>query len=139
MVPQAFVALERLPLTTNGKLDRRALPAPEVGAAEDAYVAPRTPVEEVLAEIWAEVLDLERVGADDNFFALGGHSLLAIRVASRIREVFGFELPLRSLFDAPSVGALGHLLATEHAEHARRVTEFLLQIDAMPSDAQAPA
>ncbi|HEX2211108.1 MAG TPA: amino acid adenylation domain-containing protein [Longimicrobium sp.] len=112
MVPSAVVPMDRLPLTPNGKLDARALPAPELAAA-DGYVAPRTPAEEVLAGIWAAVLRLDRVGTADDFFALGGHSLLATRVVSRVREVFGLELPLRALFEGPTV-----------AEVARRVDEI---------------
>ncbi|HEV2147714.1 MAG TPA: non-ribosomal peptide synthase/polyketide synthase [Longimicrobiaceae bacterium] len=105
MVPGAFVVLERLPLTPSGKVARRALPAPERSSAED-FVAPRTPAEEILAGIWGEVLRVERVGAEDDFFALGGHSLLATRVVSRVRQAFGVELPLRAIFEAPTVAGL---------------------------------
>ncbi|MBV9772554.1 MAG: amino acid adenylation domain-containing protein, partial [Gemmatimonadetes bacterium] len=119
MVPGAFVMLERLPLNANGKVDRRALPAPEQGSDAE-YVAPRTATEEVLSGIWAEVLRLERVGTGDNFFELGGHSLLATQVVSRMRQAFGTEVPLRALFEAPTVAAL-----------ARRVEE--LRSDGAPA------
>ena len=104
MVPSAFVALDKLPLTPNGKIDRQALPPPEADAVvRGEYVAPRTPVEEVLAGIWSEVLRVERVGIDDNFFELGGHSLLGMRVVAGMREALAVELPLRALFEAPTV------------------------------------
>jgi amino acid adenylation domain-containing protein len=103
MVPSAFVTLAALPLTANGKVDRRALPAPNGRPETAAYVAPRTPTEEVLAGIWGEVLKVERVGVADNFFELGGHSLLATRVMARMREAFGLELPLRGLFESQSI------------------------------------
>ncbi len=90
MVPTAIVVLEALPLTPNGKVDRRALPAPDLTQliSESNFVAPATPVEEMLAGVWAEVLGLEKVGVNDNFFELGGHSLLATRVIFQIRQVF---------------------------------------------------
>ncbi|HEX4959375.1 MAG TPA: non-ribosomal peptide synthase/polyketide synthase, partial [Thermoanaerobaculia bacterium] len=107
MVPSAFVALPDLPLTPNGKVDRRALPDPvATDLGSEAGVAPRTAEEEILAGIWCEVLGAAGVGIHDDFFALGGHSLLATQVQSRAREAFAVELPLRSLFERPTVAAL---------------------------------
>jgi acyl carrier protein len=102
MIPAAFVHLAALPLTPNGKVDRGALPAPD-DSVESLYVAPRDPVEEELAELWRQVLKVERVGVHDDFFALGGHSLMATQLISRIRAAFGIEVPLRSFFQAPTV------------------------------------
>jgi amino acid adenylation domain-containing protein len=108
MVPAVFVLLDAFPLTANGKVNRRALPTPDDRRPElaEAFVACRTPTEELLAEIWIQVLGIERVGVHDNFFQLGGHSLLATQVVSRIREAFQVEMPLRRLFEAPTVAGL---------------------------------
>ncbi|HEX2095689.1 MAG TPA: amino acid adenylation domain-containing protein [Longimicrobiaceae bacterium] len=106
MVPAALVVLDALPLTPSGKIDRRALPAPDTLPDGEGTVEPRTPTEEIVAGIWADVLCVERVGIHDSFFDLGGHSLLATRIVSRVRSVLGVELPLRLLFEAPTVAAL---------------------------------
>ncbi|MDZ7967789.1 MAG: amino acid adenylation domain-containing protein [Nostoc sp. DedSLP03] len=107
MMPSAIVLLESLPLTSNGKVDRRALPTHELDSTlRELYVAPRTPTEEMLAQIWAQVLKVEQVGIHDNFFELGGHSLLATQLLSRIRNIFNVELPLRELFAASTVAEL---------------------------------
>ncbi|HVF49520.1 MAG TPA: amino acid adenylation domain-containing protein [Pyrinomonadaceae bacterium] len=120
MIPSAFVLLDEIPLTPQGKIDRRALPAPEqhAVAAEDGPVAPQTPVEEILAGIWSEVLGVGRVGVEDNFFALGGHSLLATKVVSRVRQALQLELPLRALFEQPTLGQLAAGIETRlRGEH----------------------
>ena len=114
MVPSAFVLLPSLPLSTTGKLDRAALAASEpfTADASDAYVAPRTPIEAQLAAIWTEVLSAPRVGIHDDFFALGGHSLVATRVVSRVRDAFRVALPLRALFERPTVAGLSEVVET---------------------------
>jgi acyl-coenzyme A synthetase/AMP-(fatty) acid ligase len=112
MIPAAFVTLERLPLAPNGKLDRRALPAPE-WTPESAYVAPRNQAEEILAGLWSEVLRVDRVGIHDNFFDLGGHSLLGIRLLSRVRDLFGIAPEVRSLFEQPTVAGMAVAIGQE--------------------------
>ena len=105
MIPSLFIPLQEIPLTANGKVNQNALPAPDIDALmqKSTYTAPRTAVEETIAQIWAEVMGLERVGITDNFFELGGHSLLAVLISERIRTHFRIELPLRTLFEEPTV------------------------------------
>jgi aryl carrier-like protein len=111
MVPTAWVPLDALPLTPSGKVDRKALPLPDQSrAAEQAFVAPRTPVEDLLAVIWADVLQVERVGVYDNFFELGGHSLLALRLVHRIEQSWGKKVALATLFAGPTIAQLAQAL-----------------------------
>jgi amino acid adenylation domain-containing protein len=120
MIPSYFVLLPALPLTPNGKVDRKALPAPGGGRPElgREYVAPEGEVQEKLASIWAEVLRVERVGAMDNFFELGGHSLMATQVLSRVEEAFDVELPLRSMFNSPTMAGLAETIVQKGLERA---------------------
>src|SRR5688500_7573877 len=120
MLPSAFVEMDALPLSPNGKVDRKLLPAPD-GARpelEQAFVAPRNEVEQTLANIWAEVLMLDVIGINDNFFDLGGHSLLATQVISRVQIAFNLELPLRAIFENPTVAGLGMTLVQAQADVA---------------------
>jgi len=140
MVPSAFAMLDAPPLTPNGKIDRKALPAPDEARPDlqGAFVAPRTPTEQLLAGIWAEVLKLEKVGIHDNFFDLGGHSLLATQVVSRIRSAFNLDLPLRSLFEKPNVAGLAESITRSLAEKAEpnRTADILTYIESL-SDEEA--
>ena len=130
MVPSAIVMVDSLPLTANGKLDLRALPAPEQQATAHEHVAPRTPDEEKLAQIWQEVLRLERVGVTDNFFELGGHSLLATQIISRIRNGFRIQMPLAGFLQNPTIAALAEQMShcpaveSEQEEMARLLQEL---------------
>ncbi|WP_373528143.1 amino acid adenylation domain-containing protein [Nostoc sp.] len=127
MVPNAVVILESLPLTPNGKVDRRALPTPDLHSEQkDKFVAPRTPVEEMLAQIWAQVLKVEQVGIYDNFFELGGHSLLATQLLSRIGNIFKVELPLRSLFAAATVAELTYLIGQLQQQKLKLTSQPIL-------------
>jgi acyl carrier protein len=107
-MPSAFVVLQTIPLTPNGKVDHRALPAPGQSRPETltGFIAPRTTTEEILATVWSEVLNVKSIGVDDNFFELGGHSLLATRLISKARELFQVEIPLRRLFETPTIAGL---------------------------------
>ncbi|HEX2207503.1 MAG TPA: amino acid adenylation domain-containing protein, partial [Longimicrobium sp.] len=134
MVPAAVVTIDRLPLTPNGKLDVRALPAP--GFAAEAYVEPRTELEAVLAEVWAPVLGMEKVGVTAGFFAMGGHSLLAMQTASRMRDALRMEVPLRLFFEAPTIEGLAErLTAMEPAPGVlERTARLYRRVAAMPDD-----
>jgi hypothetical protein len=111
MVPGVFVVLEALPLTQSGKVDRRALPAPDASApAAEELVAPRNELEATLAEIWLDVLRIKRLSIHSNFFDLGGHSLLATQVISRVLEVLHVELPLRTIFEAPTIATFAEAI-----------------------------
>ena len=129
MVPAAFVFLEQMPLTPNGKLNRKAFPAPEVGTSEEVIERPRTPVEEIVAGIWAEVLKLEKVGIHDNFFELGGHSLLATQVISRLSKAMGVELPLRLLFQFATVAGIAREVEQGWRQGAVEMTPPILTVN----------
>jgi amino acid adenylation domain-containing protein/FkbM family methyltransferase len=133
MVPAAYVAMEKMPLTPNGKLDRKALPAPEGGAfAVHAYEAPQGEIETALASIWGELLKVERIGRRDSFFELGGHSLSAVRLMAKINKQFDRMLPLAVIFTAPSIADLAGLISSNEAPQVDIVVPIQTKGDALP-------
>lgn len=138
MIPAAFVRLDALPRTPIGKIDRRALPVPDADslAPAEEYVAPRNLVEEWLANLWASTIAVERVGIHDNFFNLGGHSLMATQIVSRVRDQFQVELPLRRLFEAPTVASLALAIAEKQAEQHddAELAQMLAELDDLSED-----
>ena len=138
MIPSAFVFLDALPMTPNGKVDRNALPAPDSRrpASGSPYVAPRDAVEQVVAGIWAEALGLDQVGVFDDFFALGGHSLLSTRIVARIKEAFAVEVPLHRIFSDPTVAALSAALRQGGGPDGvvEKTAELLVRLSALSDD-----
>lgn len=141
MIPSAIVALERMPITANGKLDRRALPAPEIDAyASRAHESPQGEVEQIVAEMWRELLHIDPIGRHDNFFELGGHSLLAMQVTVRVRSVFSVELSINSVFEFPTLRQLAaqveqlrtERLLDEIAEGNSDIDALIAQVASMP-------
>lgn len=129
MIPSRFVELSGMPLTANGKLDRNALPIPETETTTAEMELPRTPTEALVAEIWSEVLRLEQVGVSENFFELGGHSLLATQVISRLADVFEVDVPLRALFETPTVRGLAEAVQSERAGNHRVKSQVILPVN----------
>ena len=131
MVPAAWVTVDSLPLTPNGKVDLKALsPSPDFGRAAvgDEFVAPRTETERRLSAIWSQVLGVEDIGVNDNFFALGGHSLLAMQVMSRVREDLGVMLLLRAIFDTPTIAALAAAVDERAASASQSAAPALVRV-----------
>jgi acyl carrier protein len=133
MVPAAFVALAQLPLTPNGKVDRAALPAPETAPSVREYVAPRNEIEEVIAEVWSELLHVGRISVHDNFFDLGGHSLLMTQSASKLREMFQVPLSLKNVFSASTIEQLADLVLEKlvEQEDAEDLEELLVEVQSV--------
>jgi acyl-coenzyme A synthetase/AMP-(fatty) acid ligase len=140
MLPSVITFLNEFPITPSGKIDRRALPVPEKDPdSSEGYVAPRTDLEAVLAGIFSDVLQVERIGVLDDFFELGGHSLLATQISSRVRELLHTELPVRKIFEEPTVSGLARIMMNDETEPGRieRNAELLLKLCAAPEDEES--
>ena len=137
MIPAGFVTLDKLPLTPNGKLDRQALPALDTGQSAARYLAPRDHTERTLAKLWSDLLKLDKVGVQDDFFALGGHSLLATRLVSQIRREFDVEIPLRAIFENPTIERLALQIAEKRTASiaSEDVEELLKDLESLPEEA----
>jgi acyl carrier protein len=138
MLPNTITVLDALPIGVSGKVDRRALPepAPQSDLAR-SFIAPRTSVEEALSRMWLELLNVEQVSIDDNFFELGGHSLLATQLVSRLRDAFEVEVPVRSVFEAPTIAQLAVVIAQQQAEHVEDredINRLLAELEQLPED-----
>jgi acyl carrier protein len=133
MVPGVYVQLAEMPLSPNRKIDRKALPAPEAVERETEFVAPRSAVEELLVEVWAELLGLERVSIHDNFFELGGHSLLATQLISKLQQTLVIEVPLRQIFETPTIAEFAASISqnSDYMENEDQVAvnELLSQLE----------
>jgi acyl carrier protein len=138
MVPATFVLLDAFPLTPNGKIDRKALPAPAATAVAQ-YTPPRNGVETVIANVWAEILKRDRVGIHDNFFELGGHSLLGTQLVTRLRQTLRIELPLRTLFNAPTVADLARVVLQPPNNQAQvmKVAQLLIKLSQLSEEEAA--
>ena len=136
MIPSAFVLLATLPLTANGKIDRRALPAPVQESRAEHYVRPETSVQEVISGIWEELLGVERIGIHDNFFELGGHSLLVAQMLARLQDAFQVELPLRRVFEDLTISVVAQLLIEISGDRDRveRTADLLVRVSQLSDD-----
>ncbi len=137
MVPSSFIVLDALPQTPNGKIDRQSLPAPVEDHTTEFFIAPRTPVEELLAGIWVELLGIEQIGVTDNFFDAGGHSLMAVQLLSRLRSIFQLELPLTLVFEAPTIAELAKALIKYEVTpgQVEKIAAITAQLESMSTEA----
>src|SRR4029077_10669838 len=138
MLPSAYVVLDSLPLTTSGKVDRMALPSPKKSHHElsDAFIAPTTAIEKILAKRWAEIIEIDEGGIHDDFSKLGGDSILAAQIVSEVNSIFALKRPLQTLFEAPTVAKLVEFVLMNETQpgHSDKVANLLMKIEGMSSE-----